>query len=73
MTNDRLLVTEKNPDGSISKIKPNPLIRIMNDCSTQCSRLEMSLGLSPSSRSRIIAGLLDLDKNDVEEEDPYGD
>lgn len=69
--NGVLVITMKWPNGQIRHVTPNPYLSIRNNASTQLSRLEQSLGLTPSARARMIAMVQG--GAPPSEEDPYGD
>lgn len=74
ITPENSVIPHRGEDGKIRYITYNPLISMRNEASRQMGRLEQSLGISPSARSRIVIGLRDRLENGIDEdEDPYGE
>ena len=66
----KLIITMKWPNGTPRHLMPNPYLSIRNQAAANLSRLEQSLGLTPSARARMI-GMLNGGK--VGNDDPYAD
>lgn len=67
--NGILMITLRNPDGTIKYVQQNPMLHTMNQASDRMLRLEQQFGMTPAARVRLMVQAQEAAGG---EEDPYG-